>query len=62
MHETVTYDNLWFFLIVAVIWGGGLILLSPKLMNYLDKLADKKYQARDSALLENRAGKAEKDE
>lgn len=44
MHEPVNYDYVWFFLIGGIILGGLLFVVSPKLMNFLDKWVDAKNQ------------------
>lgn len=62
MHDQVSYDYLWIFIISAGFLLIGLLLITPKLLNYLDKLADKTYQASNYTPLRDRAGKAKKDE
>ena len=62
MHEPVSYDYLWSFIISAVFLLIGLLLITPKIMNYLDKLAGKKYRTSNSNPPEDSAGKAKKDE
>lgn len=44
MHEPVTYENLWVFMIGGIIFCGLLFFLSPKLMNLFDKWIDGKYK------------------
>lgn len=41
MHEPVNYDYFWIFVITAILLAGGLMIISPKLMELLDKIADK---------------------
>lgn len=44
MHEHISYDNLWLFIIGAIILSGLLLFITPKLMNFLDRWVDGKYQ------------------
>jgi phosphate/sulfate permease len=41
MHEPVNYDYFWIFVITAILLAGGLMIISPKIMEFLDKIADK---------------------
>lgn len=43
MHEPVNYDYFWIFVITAILLAGGLMIISPKLMELLDKIADRKF-------------------
>ena len=49
MHEPVTYDNVLYFIIGAIILCGLLFFVSPKLMNFLDKWVDRKDQKKQEA-------------
>jgi len=44
MHEPVTVEHLWFFLIGGLILCVFLFLLLPKLITFLDRWIDDKYQ------------------
>ena len=49
MHEPVTYDNIWHFIIGAIILGGFLFFVSPKLINFLDRWVDRKSREKKEA-------------
>jgi len=42
MHEPVSYENLWLFIIISIIFFVALFFITPKLMSFLDKLADRR--------------------
>jgi len=42
MHESVNYDNLWAFIVISILFFIALILTMPKIMTFLDKLADRR--------------------
>ena len=48
MHEPVNYDNVWIFIIAGIFLVCAMLLFMPRLMNYLDNLVDRKYEARKS--------------
>lgn len=53
-HQPVTYDYFWFFIIGAIVFLVELLLITPKSMNFLDKLADRKNQKNEKSLDEER--------
>ena len=55
MHEPVNYDNVWIFVIAGIVLVCAIFLFTPRLMNYLDNLVDRKYLARQSAAEDKKA-------
>jgi hypothetical protein len=49
MHEPVNYDDLWIFMIAGVVLICLMLLITTKLTNYLDKIVDRRYEARKAA-------------
>lgn len=41
MHEPVNYDYFLIFVIAAILLAGGLMIISPKIMEFKDKIADR---------------------
>ena len=54
MHDPVNYDNLWIFIIAGIVLVCAMILITKKLMNDLDNLVDRKYEARESVSSEDK--------
>jgi len=49
MHEPVSYDNVWLFLIGGIFLCGLLFFISPKLMSFLDNWIDGKNQKKEES-------------